>query len=222
MSCKVYSAPLSLPLLLPFIDIDNLVAVFDVDDVLWPQFAPAAELAGVDASKHDNFYIEACLRYTAEEKKRLYDAFADSRPFEKTEFYLGVEKISVLHELGVRIEVNSNSFTQDIAEVKRRRLKSAMPFLRDSDLILTVSGQKRAGAGKEIGTNVTFFVDDNPYNIVASKASYNFLPSKTWNCTPAERDRMSDKNFYVFSNLDCILDTMIRSIRSWVKFQSTL
>ncbi len=222
MLCKVHSVPLSLPLLLPFVDINNLVAVFDVDDVLWPQFTSAAELAGVDPSKLDNYVVQNSPHYTAEEKKRLYDAFADPRPFEKMEFYLGVKKISVLHELGVHVQINSNSFNQDIAEVKHRRLKSAMPFLQDSDLVLTVSSQKHAGAGKENGTDVTFFIDDNPYNVAASKASYNFLPSKTWNCTPAERDRMSDKNYYVFSSLDCILDTMIRSIRSWRKLQPTL
>lgn len=214
---KVHSVAFILPLLPPYVDLSHLVAVFDADDMLWPQFALAAQAASVDPSKLDNFVVKNSPHYTAEEKTRLFAAFRDTKLFELAEFYPGIEKMSALHELGIHIRIDSKSFNEDISAVKRRRLKAAMPFLQDSDLNLTISGQDHADSGKEIGREVTFFADDNPYNVVASHAAYNLLPCKTWNCSPDERYRMRSKNFYLFDGLDCILETILRSVRFWQK-----
>lgn len=123
--------------------------------------------------------------------------------------------MSVLHELDVKIRINSKSFTKEIAELKRRRFKTVMPFLQDSDLNLTISGGDHATTGKQVGREVTFFIDDNPYNVIASAAAYNFLPCKVWNRNPDEQYRMRGKNFYIFDGLDSILETIIRSVRFW-------
>lgn len=212
------ASALVLPLLMPYVDLNNLIAVFDADDTLWPQFGLAAKSAGVDPSKLDNFSVRNNRYYTEDEKARLFEAFRDVRLFEQVQFYPGIEKMVILHEMGIKIRIDSKSFTSDIREVKRYRFKNAMPFLQDSDLNLTISGQDHATVGKTIGTEVTFFVDDNPYNIITSDATYNLLPSKTWNSNPEERYRMRSKNFYILSGLDSIIEAICQSVRHWQKF----
>lgn len=218
MSHEIRSSA-ALPLLWHAVDLDNLNAVFDGDDVLWPQFGPAAKSVGVDPSKLNNFVVQNNPYYTKEEKEKLFEAFRDVRLFEQAEFYPGIEKMVTLHELGVRIKIDSKCFTTDIAEVKRYRFKTVLPFLQDGDLNLTVCGKDHASSGKQISKDVTFFVDDNPYNIIVSNATYNLLPTKTWNNSPEERYRMRSKNFYIFDGLDSILETMIRSVRFWRQTQ---
>lgn len=222
MSRKIHTVPFVLPLLWPFVNLKELKAIFDADDTVWSAFAPAAKLAGVDPSKLDNFVVQDSPHYTAEEKARLFEAFRDIRLVEEAEFYPGIEKMAILHELGIRIGFDSKSWSERMAEGKRRRFKNAMPFLQDSDLNLTISGQDHAATGKKIGKEVTFFIDDNPYNIITSDAVYNLLPCKTWNCSPEERYRMRGKNFYLFDGLDSILETIIRSVRFWRETYSTL
>lgn len=215
MPRKIYTTALILPLFPPFVDLDKLIAIFDADDTVWPAFAPAAEIAGVDPSKLDNFVVQDSPHYTAEEKARLFEAFRDIRLVEQAVFYPGIEKMATLHELGIHIGFDSKSWSKRMADSKRCRFKEAMPFLQDSDLNLTISGQDHAATGKKIGKEVTFFIDDNPYNIITSDAVYNLVPCKTWNCSPEETHRMRGKNFYLFNSLDNILETIIRSVRFW-------
>lgn len=198
MSPNIYSGTIILPLMPRKVDLHHLVAVFDCDDTLWPQFSIAARAVGLDPDKLDTFSVKNCANYTDPERAKLFTAFADAELFEQTQFYPGVEKIAVLHEMGVKIRINSKSFSHDIADIKRRRLKEILPFLQESDLNLTVSGEDHATTGKTVSGEVTFFTDDSPYNIITSDAAYNILPSQTWNVSLKEQYRMRGKNFYVW------------------------
>lgn len=217
MSNTTHSTTFILPLLPSRVDLHNLSAIFDGDDVLWPIFGPAAKSVGIDPAKLDNFIIQNSPHYSKEEQEKLFEAFRDTKLFEQAKFYPGIEKMAILHELGVHVKIDSKSSTEAIAEVKRRRFKATMPFLCDSDLNLTVSGKATASSRKQIGREVTFFSDDSPYNILGSHAVYNLLPHKTWNSNAAECYRMRHKNFYFFSGLNSILATMIESVRFWQK-----
>lgn len=217
MSSYIPSTVVILPLLPSRVDLHNLNAVFDGDDVLWPIFGPAAESVGVDPSKLDNFVIQDSPYYSREDQEKLFEAFRDTKLFEQAKFYPGIEKMTILYELGVHIKIDSKSSTDNIVEVKRYRFKTAMPFLRDSDLNLTVSGKATPSSRKQVSRKITFFCDDSPYNVLGSHAAYNLLPRKTWNSNATELHRMRSKNFYIFDGLDNILETMIRSVRFWQK-----
>lgn len=211
----VYEMATILPPIESHVNPYDVSVVFDIDDTIWTQFALAAKAVGVDPAKLDNFVVQNNPYYTNEEKARLFEAFRDVRLFEQAEFYPGIEKMIALHELGIKIRFDSKSFTEEISAVKRRRLKEKLPFLEDSDLRLVVREKDHAATGKNIGPDVTFFVDDNPYNILTSAAVYNLLPQKTWNTDLAERERMSGKNFYIMSSLDVIIETIRSSVHYW-------
>lgn len=212
---NVYETPLILPLLSPFVDPHNVSTIFDADDTVWPQFEPAARSVGVDPSKLYNFSVQNNRYYTEDEKNRLFQAFRDIRLFEQAQFYPGIEKMVLLHEMGIKVRFKTKSFNQEISEVKRRRFKEAMPFLQNSDMDLIVAGEDHAMTGKIIDASTTFFVDDNPYNIITSNAIYNLLPYKIWNTNLEERERMSGKNFYIMSSLDVIIETIRNSVHYW-------
>lgn len=196
----------------PQVNLDNITATFDVDDVLWPQFATSAHTVGVDMLKMHTFSVRDNRYYSAEEKSKLFESFRSSRLFQDIQFYPGIEKIATLHKIGVHIKINSKSFTQQICELKRAQLKAVMPFLEDCDFNLTISNEDHATTGKQVDSGIVFFVDDNPHNIVTSAAYYNLLPIKPWNKNPEEQYRMRNKTFYIFDGLESIVETIIRSV----------
>ena len=195
--------------------IEDLYVVFDLDDTLWPQLARAFRNTPYSIDMMDTFSITENKVFSTEDAIKILKLFEDPANFTDIEFYPAVRKIEFLHNLGVRIDINTTSLSEAVAEVKLPQLRRAFPYLDEKSFILTVKGHDRVATGKQIDETVTFFVDDNPLNIVKSKAYIDLVPAQPYNCSPGEIRRMKKRHYYLMKNLDVILDTILLSVKSW-------
>ncbi len=191
-----------------------VIACFDVDDTLWNFIGTAFRGTPFENRYMPIYAVSENSCFDTAEKDYISNVlFQDPALFENIEFYPGVEKIQTLFELGIKIKVLSNNLSLAVVEQKRPQLKAVLPFLEDSDLILTVVQPNTTK--KRIGPEVTFFIDDCPDNIIRSEAYINLLPALSWNTSPEGLWYMQSKLFHIFDNLNTIIDTIIQSVLAW-------
>lgn len=164
---------------------DEIIVVYDMDDVLWGYSEVAAKCAGVDINKWTNFHVEAVQEFTHEQRLELRAVIGRTDFYDQIEFYPGVDEILRPQELSprVRVEINSNVVSEQATGKKRVRLYEAIPRLTERNLVfgLVHSGNPASTLHKQFNPKALIVTDDSPYNIIVSPAPHNILPTKPWN-----------------------------------------
>lgn len=164
--------------------------IYDVDDVLWPLVDRVFAKLKIPLEKETDFNFQANKLLTDQEKSDLLASFSDPQTFDQMNFYPGFEDILRPEELGAKVFINSNSYSEAIAKQKRQQIQAVLPNLSKDRLTLNIISDH--ANKKRIRPNAFIFVDDSPYNIALSDALINILPLKYWNDTEQARRHMLD------------------------------
>lgn len=176
--------------------------VFDVDDVLWGLNKRVTSSLGIDYNKITDYSVKKISTLSDLEKKNLLNSYSNPEMFIDIKWYDGVKDILKLEDKGCKVYINSNSFSDKISNLKREQLKSVLP-LPDNRLIFNNLSE---GGKKEINERVFCFVDDNPYNIADSCATYNIMIKTPWNKSKDTLKMLSCKNVVI---LDSLIDIIV-------------
>ena len=182
--------------------------VFDVDDILW-------DLNGYICKKHNipfenirEFHIHDNKETLTERQQEILIAeYAKADIYHNLDFYPAAYSIK---DLPADVSICTNTLTGKVADVKRLRLKNELGIAQPDITVnvITVGQAKK----KKLPENVTYFVDDSPYNIMQSHAKENILMRKPWNITDNARKLMQGKNYRYFDTLDEIVDYLKNKI----------
>lgn len=164
--------------------------VYDVDDVLWPLVDRVFARLGIPLEKETDFNFKSNPILTDDEKQAILAGFSDPHTFDEMNFYPHLPEILQVEELGAKVFINSNSYSNEIIERKRAQLQNQLPDFPSERLTFNLI--KEQADKKQIRANTFVFVDDSPYNIALSDALVNILPKKNWNTTKAARKLMID------------------------------
>lgn len=182
----------------------GLSVFYDVDDTLWSINPCIAKEMGIDYNLLDEFRTRENKHLTPEQIEFVVASYANAHFYETAPFFVGVEKILDLEkELGVTVRIVSNSYSEEVAEIKRRRLLGQIPGLTEQHLFLQLSSEQHKDK-KTWPFAPTVLVDDSPYNVASSTATHSFVPKMSYNSTEKALGVMQDRAFsYVeYGNLD--------------------
>ena len=168
--------------------------VFDLDDTLWNLNERACEITGVDLNKLDVFKIHQNTHLTKEEIDILFEVYKSPSLWDNIKYCPGATSIKDLESDDVQVLINSNCLNEDV-KAKKRSFLSKDLGLPDDQIILNVANHKNI-------EDVFIFVDDNPANIMNSKATWNIMPDKLWN------QGFEGKNVIRCYSLEEIIDTI--------------
>jgi len=175
--------------------ITELAVFYDVDDTLWSINPRIAQKMGIDHELLDEFRTRENTHLTPEQIEEVITSYQDAYFYETAPFFDGVEKILDLeNELGVKVRIVSNSFSEEIAKIKKQRLLKQIPGLTDDHLFLHVTSPQQTHK-KTWPFPPTVLVDDSPYNVASSAAKHNFIPKMCYNTTEKALGVMGDKTF---------------------------
>ena len=175
----------------PTIISDEIIVVYDMDDVLWGYTEVAARHAGINFEHWTDFHVEEIMELSEAERKAVRAVIGRSDYYEEIEFYPGVEEIFRPCSLSerVRVQINSNVVSEEAREIKIRRLRQVLPNLADDDVVfgLVQCGKPKSTLKKRIDPRTYIFIDDSPYNIAGSPAKINLMPTRPWNTSKSAK-----------------------------------
>lgn len=166
----------------------KIKVVFDMDDILWDLNRVATNMAKIPYDKIIVFDVNENHLLTEEQKEALKKAYSSAELFDNMIWYEGAEKIFTLERKNVEISINSDCLGANVVQRKYKLLHN-LYAVDDSRLILN---DLTKGIAKEIGDNVTIFVDDSPHNHVMNKAKYHIMMNKPWNVSAIGRAALGD------------------------------
>lgn len=168
-------------------------AIFDVDDILWGLNERIANILSYDINKITNFSIRKCYLIEEDTQNKIIDLYRDVNIFKNMDFYNGVENLMILEEVGVDVQICSNSMTKEIAIEKTEQLLKKIINLREEQLQMNIISEKTHHQ-KKMDNGVWVLVDDSPYNIAASEAEIDIMRPHPWNMSPAGKEIYRYKN----------------------------
>ncbi len=179
--------------------------VFDVDDVLWPLGMTIVKRLGIEPERYFyHFKVIENAKLSKPAQEAIIAAFADVRFFQEIEFFPGIREILEPRELGAVINIKSNCFSEQIADLKIQQLLAAVPGLTKDDIEVSIIDYSRTHA-KAIDTDTTIFVDDSPYNVATSPARVNIMPDLGgWNNDASAKELLRGKTVFYAQTLDDI------------------
>lgn len=152
------------------------------------------------------------LNLCKKEKEKLKNGYGDEKIFEHMQFYPGFNRIEELMAAGIDVFFNSNCGSERIKELKYEQIKAAIN-IPDNHIILNVM-DIGIHHGKEIGEDVDFFVDDNPYHIAESNAKINFMPLQPWNRDGQDAEKFSGKTVIACKDFHDIIGQILEKANS--------
>ena len=174
---------------------DKIAVFYDVDDTLWSINPCIARKMGIDHELLDEFRTRENTHLSPEQIETVIASYQDAHFYETAPFFDDVEKILDLEkDLGVKVRIVSNSFSEEIAEIKRRRLLARIPGLTEEHLFLHITSPQQTHK-KTWPFAPTILVDDSPYNVASSAAEHSFVPKMSYNSTDKARGVMDGKAF---------------------------
>lgn len=185
------------------------IVVFDVDDILWSLNKRAAKLAGIPYEKIHTYNASDNDQLTDEEKDRLNKVYFSTELFEEMNFYEGIERIN---NLDAEVHIISHVLQTEAAELKKKNLLKVLSIPEENIHLQLVSlGTNK----KELLENTFIFVDDSPYNIVNSTATYNIMLSKPWNTSDKAYEIMKDVSRTYCNTLNQIVDYIEKLLKNY-------
>lgn len=167
-------------------------AVFDIDDVAWDLSGKVAKNVGVDYADLIDFHILQNERLTMEQRLAVNDYYRDREIFRDMQFYPGFDQVMDLQLIGAIVQMNSNSFSEEVRDDKIPQVTAAAPGVGRENLRFNVVNEKTT-LKKRFDDDTYVLVDDSPYNIAISPAVWNIMPRVPWNQTPKAHEIVKDK-----------------------------
>lgn len=140
---------------------------------------------------------------SSEEQDAFLREYGNVENFHNIEWYDDVKNILELMDKGNDVTINSNTFTRAIVKVKREQL-DALLGLPKNKVYMNIVGDGKDGY-KRISESVDIFVDDNPHNILKSKAKLNIMLKQPWNSGVIARDMLKEKRVRYVSSLSEVM-----------------
>ena len=123
---------------------EDLAVFYDVDDTLWSINPCIAQKMGIDNELLDEFRTRENTHLTLEQIETVIKSYQDEYFYQTAPFFNEVERILDLEdELGVKVRIVSNSFSEEIAEIKKRRLLNQISGLTEDHLFLHVTSPQQ-------------------------------------------------------------------------------
>lgn len=181
------------------------VIVYDIDDVLWPLIHHIARRGGIDPARSSAiFSVYDNQLLSSSEQEYIIQSFADATVFEKMSFYPGAADILRPQELGTIVRINSNSFSERIAELKTEQLLALVPGLKPEQIQMNIVNHSSAHK-KPLTSDTTILIDDSPKNIHLSPALVNVMPKNlAWSYCPDAIQTVAGKRVVWKPNLQKI------------------
>ena len=151
--------------------------VFDLDDTLWPLNKRACKLANVDFDKIRNFALSENPLVTEDERERLSKVYNSVELWKEIHWFEGARDLKQLEQYNAKVYINSNCLNQDVIDLKRNFLSKELNIPDDQIILNLIKSAK----DKPLDDDMFIFVDDSPFNIIKSTATYNIVPNKPWN-----------------------------------------
>lgn len=166
----------------PGVTPDQLIIVYDVDDVLWGLTKKVYKILHLPYEKQITYQVRENPLLSHAEQTNIMNAYADAETFSRIKFYPGTEQILQPEQFGTKVLIHSNCYSEAIAQNKLRALRKILPDMPASQIHMNVIDLSINH--KHIKDQVFIFVDDSPYNIATSHANINILPREPWNILP--------------------------------------
>lgn len=167
------------------------IVLFDVDDVLWGLSERVAEHVGVHYSKLVDFHILENDLLTMKQRLAINEAYRTPQIFRNIEFFPGAERIFELESFGVLVQICSNSFSEEVRDLKLQQLLRLYPGISSEKLLLNIVNEKSTLRGKYSDSRIICSIDDSPYNVASSHAQHNLVPTAPWNVTDKAHNIMN-------------------------------
>jgi len=182
---------------------DVPVVTYDCDEILWKlmrRLAPEIGLKFEDVTAV--FAVSENYRLTAEQKQVVLSALADTKYFRDIMFEPGTADILKVCDLGAEVVINSNAFTEEIAETKYYQLLAAIPGLKPDQIKMNIVCAGESAQRKIVDSRTTIFADDSPYNVAMSPALLSIIPRDLpWSICPRAIEVMRGKRVFCAENL---------------------
>lgn len=168
-----------------------LKVVYDVDDVLWPLNERVFANLGLEFQKDITYNLRDNNLLTPTQQSAVLDAFHQADTFREMNFYPGAKNILQVEALGATVRIHSHCYTEEIAELKRTQIQQLLPEMKPSFIKMAIIADNPNY--KQVDADAFVFVDDNPYNIITSKAPVNVVPRQPWNTTATAAQIMTNR-----------------------------
>lgn len=157
-----------------------LNVVYDVDDVLNNLNEYVFNL--LNLSPPDRFNIYECNYYTDEQKRQVMEAYKSWEIFTHLQFVPGASEICDIEKTRKAIVwINSNNFTEEIAQIKYKSLTEYIPSLNKERIIMQIMNGD-THVTKECIPSTDIIVEDCLLNLSKyGKDTYKILIDKTYN-----------------------------------------
>lgn len=183
---------------------DVPLVVFDCDDFLWKMMRRIVLHLGLDFQTATAvFAIRENKLLTPAQQDAILAAFADERYFRNIVFEPGIADILKVCELGAEVKINSNAFTEQVAEAKFYSLLAVVPELKPSQIQMNIVSAGPSAQRKTMDPRTTILGDDSPYNIALSPALLDIVPKDMpWSISPKAMEIMRGKRVFCAENLE--------------------
>ena len=158
-------------------NVNEIIVVYDMDDVLWPLNEHACSLTGIDYGKLCQYSLGDNPLLTKDEVKKLSQMYTNVDLWRDLKWERGAKSIHKLQDCGVKVMINSNCLSEEVASFKRSFVGRDLK-LPEPQIVLNVTTNWRK---KKMIDNTFIFVEDSPHNIEKSNAKYTIIIDKPWN-----------------------------------------
>lgn len=162
---------------------DTKLVIFDMDDVMWDLNARVAELTGTPHEKFICFDTRENPNFTAEQKRRIVEAYIDPNTYRNITFRQPViDLINRIHRecKDCAVHIISNCGNQEISDAKKPQLLEVLE-LPEYKIHLDVIDIKTQTKKKVLPDNIFLLVDDSPHNIVLGNVKHRIMPARNHN-----------------------------------------
>lgn len=198
----------------------KLKIVYDIDDILHGLNKRICNKHNININYIKNYNVKKNTDLTEDEMQTLISGYKNEDTFKNIEWYPGIERLLNVEKLStdnvqVEVWINSNSFTHNIANLKREQILKKIP-ISENRLILSIIGEEDTDVEKLIGEDTYILVDDNPGTLNKSSATINITMNNPWD-TSKEFYTTVNKVVEVHDSLDSIITTVEHYISKEVK-----
>lgn len=155
--------------------------IWDVDGVLWDINDYIYKKLGIESeySKRIHYKVEL-MGYSKEVEREIVRLYGDKEVFENVEFDDGVDEINKLELEGVcKSFIHSHNYTEEVAEIKRRRLTEKLVEIPKSRMRLDVLRGTEVVIKELEESDVV--VEDSLDNLINCKAKLKILIEQPYN-----------------------------------------
>lgn len=193
---------------------------YDIDDTLWDLNGRICKKHNININKIKRFKIKENESLTEREKAILLSEYSNSNIFENIEWYNGIERITNVEKLStnnvkIQVWVHSNSFSQEIADLKLKQIKDKVSIPKNRIILDTINVSK-AGR-KNINIDNFILIDDSPYTVKDSQAEINMSLATPWITSKYATEIIGNKDLIIKNNLIEVINEIHELVYNKIK-----